>query len=212
MSDKLSDIYSVLLGHFGPRGWWPADSPFEMIVGAFLTQNTAWRNVEKAIANLADLNALTPARIRELSEETLREAIRPAGYFNQKSKRLRGFVEVLFNEYEGSLDDMFALPTHDLREELLSISGIGPETADSILLYGAERPIFVIDTYTIRVLTRHDLLAEEVTYHEAQEWVMDHLPLDVSLFNEFHALFVAVGKDFCRPRPRCQGCPLEDYE
>lgn len=210
MHNRLHDLYRVLRDHFGPTGWWPADSSFEVIAGAILTQNTAWKNVEKALANLAGLRALTPEGLWNLPESTLRDAVRPAGYFNQKSKRLRGFLQVLFDEFEGSLELLFELPTDALRHRLLRISGIGPETADSILLYAAERPVFVIDTYTVRILTRHGILSEEVTYEEAQQYMMDHLPLDVPLYKEYHALLVYTGKDFCRPKPVCQGCPLED--
>ena len=160
--------------------------------------------------NLSRLGLLTPENLWHLPETTLREAVRPAGYYNQKTKRLRGFLKVLFDQYDGNLESLFALSTDTLRHELLLITGIGPGTADSILLYAAERPVFVIDTYTVRILSRHDLLSEDTTYAEAQEWIMDHLPLDVALYNEFHALLVGLGKDFCRPRPKCQGCPLEN--
>jgi len=208
---KLLEIYQILFDHFGPRNWWPADSAFEMIVGALLTQNTAWKNVEKAIMNLKHLGPITPEGLKRLPPSKLKDAIRPAGYYNQKTKRLQNIIEVLFKYYEGDLDLLFALPTETLRERLLAVSGIGPETADSILLYGAERPVFVIDTYTIRILSRHGLIAEEVSYAEAQEWIMDNLPFEVPLFNEFHALFVALGKEYCRPKPKCEGCPLENF-
>lgn len=203
------EIYETLLGHYGPRHWWPAETPFEVVVGAILTQNTAWKNVEKAIRNLKQLIPLTPEALFGLPEATLSEAIRPSGYYRQKSKRLRNFLGMLADRYASRLDSLFDLPTEALREELLCLSGIGPETADSILLYAAGRPVFVIDTYTIRILSRHHLLPEETSYAEAQQWITDHLPEDIQLFNEFHALLVNVGKDYCRPRPRCEGCPLE---
>ena len=211
MNDKLLDIYRILFDHYGPREWWPAETPFEVVVGAILTQNTAWRNVEKAITNLKQLGPLTPEALFRLPEETLAEAIRPSGYYRQKGKRLRNFLGMLSDRFECRLDALFDLPTETLREELLALSGIGPETADSILLYAAGRPVFVIDTYTIRILSRHELLPEETSYAEAQQWVTDHLPEDVQLFNEFHALLVNVGKDFCSPRPKCSGCPLEGF-
>ena len=211
MNDKLLDIYRILFDHYGPREWWPAETPFEVLVGAILTQNTAWRNVEKAIANLKQLGPLTPEALFHLPEETLAEAIRPSGYYRRKGKRLRNFLGMLSDRFECRLEALFDLPTETLREELLALSGIGPETADSILLYAAGRPVFVIDTYTIRILLRHELLPEETSYAEAQQWVTDHLPEDVQLFNEFHALLVNVGKDFCRPRPKCPGCPLEGF-
>ena len=205
----LEEVYDRLSSFFGPRNWWPADTPFEVIVGAILTQNTAWANVEKAISNLRQQDLLTPERMWTLPEESLKTAIRPAGYFNQKARRLRGFLRVLFEEYDGQVDTLFSLETDTLRSALLATSGIGPETADSILLYAARRPVFVIDTYTIRVLVRHGFLSEETNYHEAQRFMTDHLPVDTALYNEFHALFVALGKDYCKPRPRCEGCPLE---
>ena len=211
MNDRLLDIYRILFDHYGPREWWPAETPFEVVVGAILTQNTAWRNVEMAIANLKQSGPLVPEVLFRLPEETLAEAIRPSGYYRRKSKRLRNFLSMLSNQFDCRLDALFELPTETLREELLAISGIGPETADSILLYAAGRPVFVIDTYTIRILSRHELLPEETCYVEAQEWVTDNLPEDVQLFNEFHALLVNVGKDFCRPRPKCAGCPLEGF-
>jgi len=211
MNDKLLDIYRILFDHYGPREWWPAETPFEVVVGAILTQNTAWKNVEKAIANLKQLGPLTPEALFRLPEETLAEAIRPSGYYRQKGKRLRNLLGMLSDRFECRLEALFDLPTETLREELLALSGIGPETADSILLYAAGRPVFVIDTYTIRILSRHELLPEETSYAEAQQWVTDHLPEDVQLFNEFHALLVNVGKDFCRPRPKCPGCPLEGF-
>jgi endonuclease-3 related protein len=209
MNDRLLDIYRILYDHYGPREWWPAETPFEVVVGAILTQNTAWRNVEKAITNLKQFGPLTPEALFRLPEETLAEAIRPSGYYRQKGKRLRNFLGMLSDRFECQLDTLFDLPTETLREELLVLSGIGPETADSILLYAAGRPAFEIDTYTLRILSRHELLPEETCYAEAQQWVTDHLPEDVQLFNEFHALLVNVGKDFCRPRPKCSGCPLE---
>jgi len=211
MNDKLLDIYRILYDHYGPRGWWPAETPFEVVVGTILTQNTAWRNVEKAITNLKQLGPLTPQALFRLPEETLSETIRPSGYYRQKGKRLRNFLRMLSDQFDCRLDALFDLPTETLREELLALSGIGPETADSILLYAAGRPVFVIDTYTIRILSRHELLPEETSYVEAQQWVMDNLPEDVQLFNEFHALLVNLGKDFCRPRPKCSGCPLEGF-
>lgn len=211
MNNKLLDIYRILFDHYGPREWWPAETPFEVVVGAILTQNTAWTNVEKAIENLKQFGPMTPEALFRLPEETLFEAIRPSGYFRRKGKRLRNFLGMLSDLFDCRLDALFDLPTETLREELLAVSGIGPETADSILLYAAGRPVFVIDTYTIRILSRHELLPEETSYAEAQQWVTDHLPEDVQLFNEFHALLVNVGKDFCRPRPKCSGCPLEGF-
>jgi endonuclease-3 related protein len=211
MNDRLPEIYRILYDHYGPREWWPAETPFEVVVGAILTQNTAWRNVEKAIQNLKQIGPLTPEALFRLPEQTLAEAIRPSGYYRQKAKRLRNFLDMLADRFDCRLDELFELPTETLREELLALSGIGPETADSALLYAAGRPVFVVDTYTLRVLSRHELLPEETSYAEAQQWITDHLPEDIQLFNEFHALLVNVGKDFCRPRPNCPGCPLEGF-
>ncbi len=212
MRDKLIRIYTLLHERFGPMGWWPAETPFEVVIGAILTQNTSWKNVEKAIENLKALGPLTPRMLLDLPEKDLQEAIRPSGYFRLKAGRLRNFLRMLEEGYSGRIESLFDLPTDHLREVLLGVSGIGPETADSILLYAAERPVFVIDAYTIRIFCRHRLLPEETTYAEAQEWVMGHLPADVRLFNEYHALLVAAGKTYCRPRPRCEGCPLEGFE
>lgn len=206
----LMEIYDRLLSAFGPQHWWPADSPFEVVLGAILTQNTSWKNVEKAIGNLKARTSLDVEGLRGLGREDLAEAIRPAGYYNQKSKRLITFLDHLYDRHEGSLEFLLALETWDLREELLSLKGIGPETADSILLYAAGRPVFVVDRYTYRIFTRHRLLAEDVTYDEMQAMFMDNLPEEVAFFNEFHALIVAAGSRFCGKRPRCAGCPLEE--
>lgn len=210
MHDRLQEVYDRLHAHFGPRHWWPADSPFEVVVGAILTQNTAWTNVEKALGNLKAIAPLTPTTLRNLPDPHLKQAIRPAGYYNQKAKKLRAFLRVLFEQFDGSPESLFALDTDTLRSTLLAISGIGPETADSILLYAAGRPVFVIDRYTIRALSRHAFLPEEATYVEAQQFMTDHLPEDTALYNEFHALFVELGKQFCKPTPACAGCPLEE--
>ena len=208
--DRLMDLYNRLYTCFGPRNWWPADTPFEVLVGAVLTQNTSWSNVEQAVRNLKSIAPLSPAMLWTLPEEVLKQAIRPAGYYNQKARKLRAFLHVLFQRFHGDLDALFALDTESLRPCLLEISGIGPETADSILLYAAQRPVFVIDRYTIRVLSRHAFLPEEASYAEAQRFMTDHLPEETALYNEFHALFVEVGKRHCRPRPLCTGCPLEE--
>lgn len=202
-------MFDVLLSHFGPRNWWPAETRFEVIIGAILTQNTAWSNVEKAIANLKAHHALTPEGLRSLPLPELLDAIRPSGYYNIKAARIQHFMDVLFHHYDGDLVAFLKLPTDRLRRELLEIRGIGPETADSILLYAAGRPVFVIDAYTVRALVRHGFLPEAVGYDEAQQWFMKRLPLDVNLYNEYHALFVALGKNYCKTTPQCHGCPLE---
>jgi len=210
IGERLMEIYRRLYGRFGPQGWWPADGPFEVIVGAILTQNTAWRNVERAIENLKGEGLLDPWALLKVDEEELAALIRPAGYYNVKSKRLKAFIRYFCEKYQGDLGKMFGRPLPQLREELLKVGGIGPETADSILLYAGGRPVFVVDAYTRRVLGRHRIIGEGATYQEVQELFMENLPQDVELFKEYHALFVRLGKTYCRPKPLCEGCPLED--
>jgi len=201
-------LYRHLFRHFGPQHWWPARSRFEVIVGAILTQNTAWTNVERAIARMRTERMLHPGRIDAAPRGTLARLIRSSGYYNMKAKRLKQFAGFLLTRYGGSLRRMFQTELPKLREELLAISGIGEETADSILLYAGDRPIFVVDAYTRRVLERHDLIPDGARYREIQRLFMDHLPADAALFNEYHALLVAVGKTYCRNTPRCDACPL----
>ena len=207
--EQLNEIYETLLRTFGPQHWWPGETTFEIILGAILTQNTSWTNVAKAIANLKAADCLEPERLYALDSEQLEQLIRPAGYFRLKTKRLRNFLQWLFDDYGGDLDTLKQIDTRRLREELLGISGIGPETADSILLYALDRPVFVVDTYTARVMVRHGLVEPEIDYTQLQYLFESNLEPDVALFNEFHALIVCVGKDYCKPRPRCPGCPLE---
>ena len=205
----VSEVYERLFARFGPQHWWPGDTPFEIVVGALLTQNTAWTNVERAIAALSQAGALSPDGIRELPETKLAALIRPAGYFNQKARRLKGLVAFIDNA--GGLDILFSRPLSRLREDLLDVTGVGPETADSILLYAAGMPSFVIDAYTRRICSRLGLCTADVKYDELQYLFITHMPEDVHLYNEYHALFVALGKDVCRPRsPRCSECPLAD--
>jgi endonuclease-3 related protein len=203
------EIFGLLLAFFGPQHWWPADGPFEVAIGAILTQNTNWRNVERAVGNLRRMAALTIEGISRLSEMELAELIRPSGCFTVKARRLTNYISYVVERYGG---DFFASLSGDWaekRDELLSISGIGPETADSILLYAGGHPTFVVDAYTRRVTARHGFAPTDAGYEELRSLFMENLPADASLFNEFHALFVAVGKRFCRPRePRCEGCPL----
>lgn len=202
VASKARKYFDILLRRYGPRGWWPAESPFEVVVGAVLTQNTAWINVEKAIANLKREKLLDPARIRDVDIHRLAEVIRPSGYYNLKAKRLKAVVEWwLRHDPEAPLDV--------LRAQLLDVNGVGPETADSILLYALNRPSFVVDAYTKRLLTRHGLAAEEVGYDDMKRLFVAALPGDVGLYNEYHALIVEVGKRHCGPVPRCEGCPLE---
>ena len=206
----LKQIYQRLLDAFGPQHWWPAQTKFEVIVGAILTQNTNWGNVEKALKNLKREKILSPQGLHSVSTEKLARLIRPAGYFNIKANRLKNFMEFFFREYDGSLKKMQADSLEVLRPKLLSVNGIGPETADSILLYALDKPVFVIDAYTKRVLYRHSLSPKDVDYHTIQKLFTDHLSLDTKYFNEYHALIVRVAKDYCRTKARCDECPLKD--
>ena len=210
MTATLNDVYQRLLDAFGPQHWWPGDSPFEVMVGAILTQNTAWKNVERAIDNLREAGVLSPQRIHSLHQEELAELIQPAGYFRVKARRLKNLVDFLFDRYDGSLEALFATRLPALREQLLAVSGIGPETADSILLYAGGLPTFVVDTYTARVLKRHGWIEPEADYHSIKDHFESGLEDDVQLYNEYHALLVCVGKDYCRKAPKCDACPLHD--
>jgi endonuclease-3 related protein len=205
----LLEIYDRLYTHFGPQHWWPGDTPFEIAVGAILTQNTNWGNVEKAITNLKKAKKLNSKALRNISPTKLASLIRPAGYFNIKADRLKHFIDFLADNYNGSMKKMRAEEALLLREKLLGVKGVGPETADSMLLYALEKPVFVIDAYTKRILSRHKLVSEKAAYHDLQDIFYENLPQDVKLFNEYHALFVMLGKDYCRPKPRCEGCPLQ---
>jgi len=209
LSKQLTEIYQLLLERFGPQNWWPGETQFEIIVGAILTQNTNWANVEKAIANLKSAHLLTPEKLYHLDISTLRGLIRPTGYYNIKAKRLKNFEKWLFENYDGQLINLENLDTDRLRAELLTIKGGGPETADSILLYAFSRPIFVVDAYTARVAVRHGLIEPGADYEQLRELFQSNLPLDTNLFNEYHALLVKVGKEFCKPKAQCSGCPLE---
>lgn len=204
----LQKIYAELLKEFGPQNWWPGETKIEIIVGAILTQNTNWGNVEKAIRNLKAEGVLSATALRDISLQRLAALIKPAGYFNVKARRLKNFIQFLFAEYQGNLEMMQREGLDLLRPKLLKVNGIGPETADSILLYALEKPVFVVDAYTKRFLYRHNLIAGPEDYHQVQELFMNQFDHDVALFNEYHALIVAVGKNYCKPKPICQQCPL----
>lgn len=223
LSERLIEIYQLLFDRFGPQNWWPGETVFEVITGAILTQNTNWANVEKAITNLKSADLLTPERLYHLDISQLAELIRPAGYYNIKAKRLKSFLNWLFHNYDGRLENLEDLGTDRLRAELLAVNGVGPETADSILLYAFGRPIFVVDAYTARVAVRHGLIEPDADYEQLRELFQSNLPhsptlceakrssgvQESQLFNEYHALLVRLGKEFCRPTARCSGCPLE---
>ena len=210
--NKVYEIYEILLDHFGPQGWWPGDTPLEIMVGAVLTQNTNWANVSRAIDNLKKENLLSFEKLQALPVERLAANIQPAGYFNLKAARLKNLLNFIAREYNGSLEDLFAQDIQTLREQMLTVKGIGPETADSILLYAGSKPVFVVDAYTHRIFARHNIIAEEDGYYEIQEYFALSLPEDVELFNEYHALIVRLGKEFCKKStPLCSLCPLEKF-
>lgn len=238
--DSIVVYYKALLARYGPQNWWPAQSRFEVIVGAYLTQNTNWTNVEKAMANLRRARALSLKAIRELPLEQLEELIRPSGYFRQKAKKLKTFIAFLDQRYSGSLDRMFSQPTAQLRGELLELNGVGPETADSILLYAGNHPVFVVDAYTRRIFERHGIITSKTSYEEIRQLIEGALSQGeagallvqapgsdprhprsrmscmsrgelAQHYNEFHALIVRVGNQLCRATPDCAGCPLKNY-
>jgi endonuclease-3 related protein len=203
--------YEAMLAHFGPRHWWPGDTPFEVMVGAILTQNTNWKNVEKAIANIKAADLLDPRALIKAGPARIAGLIRPAGYYNIKAARLLNFLRYYVERFGGDSRQMSRAKLPALHEELLAVKGIGKETCDSILLYALGKPVFVIDAYTKRILMRHSLCDEEATYDDLQELFTDALDEDVKLFNEYHALIVETGKSYCRKAPRCDACPLKSW-
>ena len=198
----------MLLARFGERHWWPGETPLEIIVGAVLTQNTSWKNVEKAIMNLKDGGLLELGALYRTPDETLAEKIRPSGYYNLKTVRLKNIINVIHEEFNASIEYLKGKELKQLRERLLAVKGIGEETADSILLYALDKPVFVIDAYTRRFLANHGLHEGRCTYGQAQEFFMSNLPSDVYLFNEYHALIVALAQTYCFKVPKCGECPL----
>ena len=207
-SRMLMELFDTLQDRFGPRNWWPAETPLEVMVGAVLTQNTAWRNVEKAIASLKETGMLDAHALHTTGNAELAALIRPAGYYNLKAVRLKNLMRFVVEECDGRLDKLFAQDPESLRGRLLAVKGVGPETADSILLYAGNLPSFVVDAYTLRILTRHGLVPEKSGYEATRRFFMDHLPPDARLYNEFHALLVSLGHHYCRRKPRCAPCPL----
>ncbi len=211
LRERLLELYRRLLNTFGPQGWWPGETPFEVALGAILTQNTNWQNVSRVIDALKAEGNLDPVRLGEMTEAELAKHFRPTGYYNLKARRVRNFLDFFVARFESSMQNMAEEDWEPLRDELLGLHGIGPETADSILLYALHKPTFVVDAYTFRILSRHGLAADPCSYEELRQFFMDRLPPEVPLYQEFHALLVRLGKEFCRPQPRCLGCPLENW-
>ena len=207
----LLNIYKAMFRHYGHRNWWPGETPFEVMVGAILTQNTAWKNVERAIQNLKKAGAITPKALEKIEASRLAKLIRPAGYFNVKAKRLKNFINFLKRQYSLNLRKMFKAPLSLLRGQLLEVNGIGEETADSILLYAACKATFVVDAYTRRIFSRHRYLKGNESYQQIQEIFQGLLPKDTQLYNDYHAQVVETGKDYCRTNPRCEACPLKNW-
>jgi endonuclease-3 related protein len=202
----LNDIYRRLFDRYGPQHWWPAEKPFEVIIGAILTQSAAWTNVEKAILNLKNAGKLSPDAIRRLPEQELAGLIYSCGYYNTKARKLKAFVKWFGEKYDDSLEKLFNNNIETIRRELLDVYGIGEETADSIILYAGNKPVFVIDAYTRRIISRMGLTPCNNTYSDYQKLFMDNLPPDAGLFNEYHALLVRLGKETCRIHPSCNDC------
>lgn len=210
-SETLREMYAAMMEAYGPQSWWPGETPTEVVIGAILTQNTNWKNVERAIARLRAAGALEWGRLRDMPVEEVAELIRPAGYYNVKARRLKNFVTWLFDEAGGELGGLAHRDLGELRESLLSVSGVGRETADAILLYALGKATFVVDAYTARVAKRHRLIDVDAGYEELKELYESALPADAEMFGEYHALLVAVGKKHCKPRAQCMGCPLERW-
>jgi len=208
-NNKLKDIYNILYSHYGPQNWWPGDSPFEIMVGAILTQNTNWKNVEKAIANLKPY--LDPFVLLNMDIDKLISLVRPSGFYKLKAQRLKNFLSFFVERYNGSIEEMKKTELGTMRQGLLSVPGIGMETCDSILLYALSKPVFVVDAYTKRIGVRHNIFGGNATYEGIQKIFEEGIKKDVYIYNEFHALLVKAGKENCKKRkPLCKTCPLED--
>jgi len=213
LPETLMAMYRAMRKHFGHQHWWPGDTPLEICVGAILTQNTNWTNVEKAIANLLAADVMSVRALDEMSHADLAELIRPAGYFNVKSRRLKEFIfHVAQTTGDGEIDTFLSRGLPVLRADLLTVKGIGPETADSIILYAAGKPTFVVDAYTRRILTRHRLCSPADDYDAVKALFENALPRRTTLWNDYHAQLVAIGKYFCKPKPRCEACPLSIFD
>jgi len=205
------EMYEAMRSRFGHQGWWPGDGPLEVCIGAILTQNTNWTNVEKALGNLRAAGAMSVSVLNEMDRDALAELIRPAGYFNVKAKRLKNFIARVYDSFGDDIAGFLDRSVWTLRDELLSINGIGRETADSIILYAAQKATFVVDRYTGRIMARHGLTCPEDDYEQVKELFESSLPEDLDLWKDYHAQIVAVGKQYCRPKPKCEGCPLESF-
>ena len=210
-AQTLMEMYEAILDRFGHQGWWPGDGPLEVCIGAILTQNTNWTNVEKAIDNLRAANAISISALHRMDRDALAELIRPAGYFNVKAKRLKNFVAGVHKDCGDDITAFLDRSAAVLQEELMPINGIGRETADSIILYAAEKPTFVIDRYTCRMMVRHGMVCPEDDYQQVKDLFESSLPRDLELWKDYHAQIVAVGKQYCRPKAKCAGCPLESF-
>jgi len=210
-AQTLMEMYEAMLKRFGHQGWWPGDGPLEICMGAILTQNTNWTNVEKALDNLRDAQAMRISAVAQMDHDTLAELIRPAGYFNVKAKRLKNFIAHVYESYGDDIEAFLDRSVSTLQYELLSVNGIGRETADSIILYAARKPTFVIDRYTCRMMVRHSLTCPEDDYQQVKDLFESSLPEDLELWKDYHAQIVAVGKQYCRPKAKCAGCPLEPF-
>uniref|UniRef100_A0A7C4U7X3 Endonuclease III domain-containing protein n=1 Tax=candidate division WOR-3 bacterium TaxID=2052148 RepID=A0A7C4U7X3_UNCW3 len=208
--NKIRKIYEILFKRFGEQHWWPGETDFEIIVGAILTQGTNWKNVEKSINNIKERGLLELEKFKNLSIEEIRELIKPSGFFNVKAKRLKNFLNEFSRRFR-SIDEMKTMERDELRKYLLSIKGIGKETADSIILYALKKPIFVVDAYTRRILVRHNIIKGDEDYEYIRRLFEDNLPDDEKLFNEYHALLVKLGKEYClKKKPLCSECPLNN--
>lgn len=212
ITNKLLSLYNVLLKFYGPLHWWPGETELEIIVGAILTQNTNWQNVSKALAKIKAEGLLEVEALFHIDEQYLANLIKSCGYYHLKARRLKNFINFFYQKYGGSLEKLFNRDWHIIREELLAINGIGPETADSILLYAGGKPVFVVDAYTRRIFERHGYFSLNENYEHIQQFFMQHLPPEPSLYNEFHAQLVMIGKNYCkRNNPGCQACPLFSF-
>jgi endonuclease-3 related protein len=210
MSGTLQNAFDILYSALGPQHWWPGESPFEVMVGAILVQNTSWRNVSRAIDAIKEDGLLEPDRLYALPEEELAELLRPVGYYRIKARRLRNLLRLVVEDFDGSVERLLSLETQTLRETLLAVNGVGPETADSIVLYAAEKPSFVVDAYTHRIFARHGWIDYSAGYYEIKDYCESELPQDVQAYNELHALLVHVGHHWCKKVPRCDACPLRE--